>query len=177
MKRATIICGSGERNGVIGRMCSKAGSVLESEGYEVSLFYPAGMDIHHCSGCNRCVSGDCVFPDDMSAIYGSFAESDVLILTTPIRFSGPSSILKVVMDRFQPFWHKKSSHPRYCVAMMCGGSREPRFEYTEKIIKAFCITIGMEFLGSLTIPDTDNDPGDVESRTAVFLEGIIADME
>jgi len=177
MKKALIINGSGLMNGTVGRMCSKAGSVLESEGFEVSSVFPAGMDIRHCSGCNKCTDGKCVIADEMAMVYGAFSESDILVLTTPIRFSGPSSILKMVMDRFQPYWHVKGDHPRYCIAMMCGGSREPRFEYTERIIKAFSIMIGMEYLGALAIPDTDSDPGDVESRTGEFIARIIEDME
>ena len=68
---------------------------LEENGIEVDVIRPAKMDIHHCTGCNRCIDTDsCYMQDDMQVIYDAFDGSDVFILATPVYFSGPSSILK-----------------------------------------------------------------------------------
>ena len=169
MLRATIICGSADDNGVTARMCETAKSSLEGKGYDVSLYRPSEMNIGHCRDCDGCIKGTCVIEDDMSLIYRSFSESDLLILSSPIHFSGPSSIIKTVMDRFQPYWCNGMEHPDYCIALLCGGSKQPNFEITEKIIRAFCLTTRMEYRGSLQIPDTDSGIDDVGDRVERFL--------
>jgi multimeric flavodoxin WrbA len=168
--RAIVICGSADEGGVTRRMCDSAADVLRSKGYGVDEFQPSEMDIGHCRDCGSCDSNGCILNDDMSEIYDSFSQADLLILSTPIHFSGPSSIIKTVMDRFQPYWGNNGlNHPDYCMAMMCGGSKQPNFEMTERIIRMFCITTGMEYRGSLQIPDTDSGVPDVRERVERFL--------
>ena len=168
--KATIICGSANREGVTSAMCMCAKTVLEDRGYETNILYPSDMEIAHCRDCDGCRGGKCIIDDDMAGIYESYAGSDLLVLSTPIHFSGPSSLIKTVMDRFQPCWfHKGGKHPARCLAMMCGGSKEPNFDLTESIIRAFCITAGMEFGGSLRIPDTDSGAVDINGRVESFL--------
>lgn len=170
MSGAIIICGSAEEGGVTYAMCSSAKAVLEKKGYQVSLFNPSDMDLHHCRDCKGCAQGECIIEDEMSSIYRSFSESDLIVLASPIHFSGPSSILKMVMDRFQPYWcNKDLTHPDYCISMLCGGSKQPNFQITETIIRAFCLTTGMEYRGSLQIPDTDSGVSDLEDRVEKFL--------
>jgi multimeric flavodoxin WrbA len=177
MEKALIICGSANKEGCTYTMCKASERILTSRGYQTELFLPGDMDIGHCRDCGGCDGGSCVLSDDMGSIYRAFSESDHLILSTPIHFSGPSSILKMVMDRFQPYWSGKDlGHPEDCFLMMCGGSEEPRYEYTEKIVRAFCLTIGMRFLGSYTISGTDGGFDCDEGEVASFL-GVIEDME
>ena len=174
--RVSIICGSADEEGVTMRMCISAMELFRSKGHSVELFLPSEMSIAHCKDCGSCEHDGCIINDDMSEIYDSFSQADLLILSTPIHFSGPSSILKTVMDRFQPFWgNAELGHPDYCISLMCGGSKQPNFEYTERIIKAFCITTCMEYRGSLQISDTDSGIDDVKERVENFLSAIIED--
>lgn len=176
--RTTIICGSADEGGVTMRMCSSAEETLRSKGHSVELFMPSEMSIAHCRDCGSCEHDGCIIHDDMSEIYDSFSQSDLLILATPIHFSGPSSIIKTVMDRFQPYWGNKGlNHPDMCISLLCGGSKNPNFEITERIIKAFCITTGIEYRGSLQIPDTDSGVDDVKDRVVRFLSSITEDKE
>ena len=170
MVRATIVCGSADKGGVTNKMCESAADVLKSKGYDVSIFYPSEMNIGHCRDCGGCANGHCIIDDDMPEILDAFSDSELLILSGPIHFSGPSSLLKTVMDRFQPYWMKKDmKHPEYCIAMLCGGSKQPVFDITERIIRAFCLTTGMEYRGSLQIPDTDSGVDDIVQRVNRFL--------
>lgn len=159
------------------RMCESAEEMLRAKGHTVELVIPSEMDIGHCRDCASCGQGGCIIHDDMSEIYDSFSQADLLILATPIHFSGPSSIMKTVIDRFQPFWGSRGlRHPACCAAMLCGGSKRPNFENTEGIIRALCITTGMEYRGSLRIPDTDSGADDVEERVCSFLSAVTEDM-
>ncbi|MBE6524819.1 MAG: flavodoxin family protein [Thermoplasmata archaeon] len=174
--KATILCGSADPEGVTDSMCRCADEYLRSNGCQVDLFRLGSMDIGHCRDCDGCTSGKCIIEDDMSALYDSYHGSDILILASPIHFSGPSSLIKAAMDRFQPMWHDKgSSHPLMCTALLCGGSEKPNFEYTERIIKAFCITCGMNYMGSAKISATDFVVSDVSAIISSHMQGIIPD--
>jgi len=171
MAKATIVCGTADRDGVTSSMCLAAQEELENRGFEVLLLRPSEMDIGHCMDCRRCSGGRCIIDDDMAAVYDAFSDSDIFIIATPIHFSGPSSIAKMVMDRFQPYWYDRTlPHPARCLALMCGGSKEPNFDITEKVVRAFCLTTGMEYGGSLRIAGTDSFAEDIEKEVAAFVD-------
>lgn len=175
MDRILIICGSAGRGGVTETMCRVVEDTLRSRGYDAVVVYPSEMRIGHCTGCDSCRDGPCVIDDDMGVLYRLFSESDLVILASPIHFSGPSSVIKTVMDRFQMYWHCKDlPHPLGMAAMLCAGSDRPNFGPTVSIMKAFAITTGVPWVGHLEIPGTD-ESGDegVEEKVMGFLEGLM----
>ncbi len=174
--KALIVCGSGNPEGFTEAMCQGAERALRSEGWEVCTVRPYGMDIRHCSGCSGCRgSGRCVVRDDMDTVYGLFGESDLLILATPVHFSGPSSILKAVVDRFNPCWYGKGDHPRACAALMCGGGENPVFGNTVSMMKALSATAGMEWAGELCLGGTDSgDKAEYGRRAEEFTSGLLS---
>ena len=176
MFSALILFCSADRSGVTSSMCHSALRSLEDRGYNVTIRTVSDLRIEHCRDCGGCDHRDCVIRDDMDSIYLDFAKADLVIFATPIHFSGPSSIMKTVMDRFQPYWtDRERAHPRYCALMMCGGSSRPNFDPTETIVRAFSATIGMRYLGSLQITDTDRGTSDIGEETEGFVKRIIED--
>ena len=172
--KALILCG-GKRGGFTSVMCEMFSSGLISENIESSVMHPLEMNIGHCDGCGKCSDGKCVIDDDMDIIYKAFGESDLLVLSSPIRFSGPSSIIKTVMDRFQVCWYNEGKRPSYFAALLNGGMERPRFENVISSFKAFSITIDMEWLGELTISKTDSlDIDDVRNPSTAFGKDIAA---
>lgn len=177
MVSVTIICGSADVDGVTIRMCDHAGRILSDRGCDVRTFIISRMDIGHCRDCRGCSDGRCVIEDDMSQIYDSISSSDLLVLATPLHFSAPSSLLKTAMDRLQPYWYDAAlPHPRFCIGLLCGGSKEPFFEVTERILRSMCLTIGMRYLGSAKIPDTDSGDVDVGSAVSDLMASVREDM-
>ena len=178
MQRVTILCGSADPDGATRTMCGCARSHLESKGVSVNLIVVSDMDVSHCRDCDGCRDGMCVLDDEMDVIYDAFATSDMLILACPIHFSGPSSLIKLVMDRFQPYWFDETlPHPSHAVALLCGGSPEPRFDATIYTMRAFAITTGMEWKGQYCLGDTDSgvDLERIRSGVSSFLDGVIGD--
>jgi multimeric flavodoxin WrbA len=157
MDKVVFICGSGDETGVSHSVCRRLSCLLESRGIFAEVFEPNSMDIRHCTGCEACINIVCPIDDDMHIIFDSVSDVDLLVLVSPIHFSGPSSITKTVMDRFQPFWHNPDlRHPARIAAILCGGSPNPCFTHTESIIKAFAYTVGMKVVGFHHISDTDS---------------------
>jgi len=154
--KALIICGS-RKGGFTSEICESFSEGLFLHDVDSDIVFPIEMRIGHCTGCGECSKdGKCIIRDDMDDIYRAFRDADILVLASPVHFSGPSSSIKTVIDRFQPLWFKKSDHPACAAALMSGGGKGPNFTNSISIFKAFSITTGMKWLGHLEIPDTDN---------------------
>ena len=170
MPAALILCGSARKDGVTETMCRSASETLESMGYD-AVAIRITDDVSHCRDCGFCRGGGCVLDDAMSGIYGEFAKADLLVLATPVHFSGPSSLIKAAVDRFQPYWYNRDlPHPSAALGLVCAGSESPRFGPTESIFRAFCATVGMRWLGQLEFPGTDRNKGE---GAAEAVEGFI----
>jgi hypothetical protein len=108
----------------------------------------------------------------------SFEGCDLLVLACPIRFSGPSSILKAAMDRFQPYWRRGRARGGFSAAMVCGGGPRPDFSPSVRMFRAFSITVGLEWAGCLEVPGTDGmapaDAGPPAREFGLGLAGIAA---
>jgi len=153
--KAVIICGSRD-GGFTSEMCRSFSKGLAVHGISSEVFFPIGMDIKHCTGCGCCsASGECNISDEMAVFYEAFRECDLLVLASPVHFSGPSSVIKTVIDRFQTIWFVKGEHPAFAAALLSGGGPSPNYKNAISIFKAFSITADMEWLGHLEISDTD----------------------
>ncbi len=155
--RVLIVCGSANPDGTTASMCRRAAEAVWRAGSIPDLIFPGDMSIGHCTGCGRCENDSCAIKDDMDRILEAVERADLVILASPIHFSGPSSLIKTVMDRFQPYWYRKERHGGKIAAMLCGGSPEPRFHCAVYIMRAFSITVGMDWCGHLEVPNTDSD--------------------
>ncbi len=156
--KAAIIVGSARKGGNTDVQSQSVAEALAEKGFEVDTIYPSDLRIAHCNGCNKCVtSGRCHIGDDMQVIYDSFDDSDLFILATPVYFSGPSSIIKQVIDRFQCRWGSvdEPESSKY-VALLCnGGSRNPRFENVISIARAFAFGTRCRWAGECIVDSTD----------------------
>ncbi len=165
MPKALIVCGSSRTDGTTELMCRRAAEALREWGYEAVVARPEG--VLHCRDCGQCADGGCVLDDGMAPLYEEFESSDLLVLATPIHFSGPSSLIKTFVDRLQPYWFSKSSpRPSRALGLMCGGSDRPRFDHAAGTFKALCAATGMEWLGHLEVSGTDR------SRTEGVSEAV-----
>lgn len=159
-------------------MCRAAARELSVMGFRAVVVYPSD-DISHCRDCGLCTDGQCSIDDAMGQIYEEFSEADLLVLATPIHFSGPSSLVKTVLDRFQPYWYcRDMPHPKAAMALMCAGSDNPRFDHAAGIFRAFSAMVGMKWLGQLEVSGTDRTMGEgCESEVAEFVRTAVAGAE
>jgi len=175
--KALIICGSGNTDGFTYAMCGNVAEGMRESGEEVEVLDLSSMDIAHCTGCHRCSEkGECVIDDDMGILMSKYSDADILFLATPVRFSGPSSVIKTALDRFQPIWFgSERDHPILSAGILCGGSPDPKFSNIISIFKAFSITAGMKWVGELTIPGTDgmDSPEMVAKRSFDYGRDIV----
>jgi len=78
---------------------------LEATDAETTKHYITDLDIKGCMGCFNCwtkTPGKCIHTDDMQMIIQQYAESDLLILATPIYNGTVTHYLQKLMERFLP---------------------------------------------------------------------------
>lgn len=158
--KAAIIIGSARKEGNTEAQAQSIAESLSEEGFEVDIIRPSELQIQHCIGCNKCVEdGSCHLGDDMQVIYDAFDDSDLFILATPVYFSGPSSIMKQVIDRFQCRWQSIDEPVmQKTVALISnGGSRNPRFENVISIARAFAFATRCRWGGECLVDSTDEN--------------------
>lgn len=78
----------------------------KENGHDVIKHYISDLDVHPCRGCGVCMQGkDCVFKDDGFEVTHQIAESEGLIVSTPIYFGQMTGDLKVLLDRMYGITH------------------------------------------------------------------------
>ncbi len=156
--KCAIVDGSGHPGGHTGMACIRMYKVFESAGWEVEYLTVPAATSSHCNGCGSCsVTGECIIRDPISDLVGKIRSADVVVFASPIRFSGLSSQMKMLVDRMNPLWHAKQKVPRWVCWVLCGGSQEPRFSNARSELTALTLGIGSECGGYLEISGTDSD--------------------
>jgi len=99
--KIVIINGSPRRNGTTAKVLKKLKNSLEEKN-DVTVFYVnlADRSISSCIGCVNCYTkGECPIKDDMKEINENVANSDCLIIGSPVYVSNVPGILKTYIDR------------------------------------------------------------------------------
>ena len=137
-------------------------------GAETVRLDAAAFHISGCQACNECQgSGSCVLNDEMAKIYEAIDRADILVLATPLYFSGMSSQLKAVIDRCQCLWHRAkgmngpSAKSGYLLAV--GALENANFRNVLSEVRSFCIAVGITYRGELTVPGVESE-GDMRSH-------------
>ncbi len=128
-----------------------AGAVVEKIVLNEINFRPC----QECGGCDK--GGVCIIHDGMDAIYRKIADTDALILSSPIFFVSLSAQAKMMIDRFQCAWTAKyvlntvkSPRKRRGIFLSVAGSyRKDHFENARQIIRAFFATLDVEYAGEI----------------------------
>lgn len=109
MSKWLLIQGSPRVNGTCAKVIRMLNRYLEQERSDVELeiFDIARRDVTGCNGCDFCKDSDgCIIEDDMEYLEEMIDAADRIILATPVYFAGPTSQMKAVIDRLQPYYWK-----------------------------------------------------------------------
>lgn len=154
--RVLVLCSSGNAVGFTHNMCVLFDRYAREKGHESEIVNLHKLKIKDCTGCVECRDGGkCVIKDDAEKLFRKMERADILVMATPIRFNGPSSVLKRFIDRLNPYWYSSRKHPVNACGMICAGSPRPNFEHARSEMIAACNTVGMRWLGDLCVPETD----------------------
>lgn len=91
--------------GNTGRILAALEKGLEIKKPEITTKYIYQLNIKPCQGCFTCwtkTPGKCIHRDDMDEILPILAESDMLIIGTPVYIDGMTGPMKTFIDRIIP---------------------------------------------------------------------------
>ncbi|MBY0758048.1 flavodoxin family protein [Sellimonas caecigallum] len=101
-KKIVILNGSPRKKGNTSALIKAFTEGAESAGNAVKEFFLDSMNIHGCKGCFGGHSNQecpCVQKDDMSKIYPSVRDCDVIVLASPLYYWNMSGQLRTTVDR------------------------------------------------------------------------------
>ena len=155
--KVTVLCASGNTSGCTHALCGAFVDECRDRGHDAELIDLSALDIEDCNGCGVCrKKGKCILIDGSDVLFDRVENSDLVVLATPIRFNGPSSIMKRFIDRLNPYWLSDKPHPSKVCGILCGGSPEPVFSHALSELKSAAATLRAEWAGELLVSDTDN---------------------
>jgi multimeric flavodoxin WrbA len=160
------IAGSPRRNGNTDLLLAEflKGAVLK--GAEVKTIHLNNLKIMGCLHCDSCFKeGKCKIQDDMQQIYVELEKADVIVLASPVQFSGPPAMVKAMIDRCQYLWARKyvlkipplsRNRIRKGFLISVGGTRmSDTFEPTLIIVKTWFHVLEIEYAGELLFAKVD----------------------
>jgi len=163
---------------------------VKQAGADVDLLCLHGLDIRPCLGCLDCwvkTPGRCIQDDDMAGILSRMAESDVMVLATPLYVDGMNAAMKGLLDRsiplLQPWFVLADSHCRHdrverfkagkvALVSVCGFTELDNFDPLVTHAGAVSRNMRREFAGALLRPYADSLPELAEA--GVHVEDIYA---
>ena len=103
--KTVILFGSPRKKGNTRQLVDAFSETMKKAGHDVRLLNLNDMNVRPCQGCLMCAKeGKCRINDDMKDIRKYMLESDLLVYATPTYWWGPSSQLKLVIDRSIAFF-------------------------------------------------------------------------
>ena len=98
--KVLIINGSPHIDGRTATALKEVEKELNKEGIETEIVNIGNKDIRGCIGCFKCKElKKCVFDDIVNEVAKLFAESDGILIGTPVYYSGMNGTLKAFLDR------------------------------------------------------------------------------
>jgi multimeric flavodoxin WrbA len=138
---------------------------LTSAGAEVTKRNVYKLDIRPCRSCVTCMRttpGICAQKDDMASLLHLVAQSDLLMLVTPIYLDGMTGSMKTFIDRLIPLFQEgaevrdgRVGHPiredvkRGKIGLMsaCSWPEQDTFDPLVSHVKAICRNLGRKYAG------------------------------
>ena len=160
------LAGSPRRNGNTDLLLAEFMKGAVSKGAEVNTIYLNQLQIAPCQHCDACLkAGKCKVQDDMQQIYAKLEQADVVVLASPVQFSGPPSAVKAMIDRCQWLWARKyvlkipplSRERKRKGFLICVGATgmKKMFEPTLQIVKTWFHVLEIEYAGELLLSRID----------------------
>jgi multimeric flavodoxin WrbA len=165
----TLIMNGGPRKKTHAQMIEALERGLTNAGSEVITKRIYDLDIRPCQACAFCMknkSMQCAQKDDMTSLYPVVAQSDLLLLVTPVYLDGMTGPMKTFIDRLLPLIEGKievrdnrARHPLRKVAKKgkiallsaCGFPEIETFNPLVAHVKAICKNYDREYAGEVLV--------------------------
>lgn len=147
-----VLFGSPRREGNTIQLVNTFSQTMKEIGHDVRTIYLNDLNIRPCQGCLACMpKGACRINDDMKDVRKYMTEADLIVYATPVYWFGPSSQLKLVMDRSFAFFDKdynsRIKGKKAITIMTCGDENAETCEPSIEIFKRTLNLLGVSYVG------------------------------
>ncbi|MEI7542832.1 MAG: flavodoxin family protein [bacterium] len=118
------------------------------------------LKIQPCNACDKCkVTLKCVFNDEADTLIESVEKADIVIVATPIYFTGVPGALKNFIDRNQVQWYKKikDGNKKGIIILTQGDVKDKYFKPAESEIRSFFAVNNIKTVAVLKFKDMDEE--------------------
>ena len=160
------IAGSPRRDGNTDLLLAELLKGAACKGAEVKTIYLNSLKYIPCQHCDSCLrEGKCRYQDDMQQVYAELEQADVIVLASPVQFSGPPAAVKAMIDRCQCLWARKyvlniaplNRERKQKGFLISVGARNMKdmFVPTLGIVKTWFHVLELEYAGDLLLSKVD----------------------
>ncbi len=145
-KKALIITASPRKKSNSTAAAIMLAGILKLKKYGISYADINEKNIKMCIACDRCAKLlKCFRKDDGNKLIKQIEKSDVIIVASPVYFTGVPGPLKTFIDRNQPSWYKlnaKGRRPKAklkngIIILTAGDNKAKYFKAAEQEIRSF----------------------------------------
>ncbi|RKD33302.1 flavodoxin family protein [Lacrimispora algidixylanolytica] len=146
-----IITGSPRRNGNTEIMADTFAESAKTAGHDVTIKNLSTLKVDPCLACQYCFThdGTCIQQDDMNSILSDLAETDMLVLASPIYWFDVSAQTKAFVDRMYAF--AKKGFRIKSIAMLLNSGAPNVYDAAEAQLNAICSYLKWENKGVIKI--------------------------
>jgi len=155
--KTVVLFGSPRKDGNTRQLVNAASDILKQKHHDVRVLFLNDLNIRPCQGCYACLpKGICKITDDMKDIRKYMMESELIIYATPLYWFGPSSQLKLVMDRSIAFMdndYNSRIKGKKVVTLVTLGDENP--DTAKPLLDMFQMTfdlLGLSWAGHIEAP-------------------------
>ncbi len=132
--KVLILNGSPHEHGTTRRAIDEVAAVLEAEGYECEIHTLGKEGAAGCTACGGCRTlGRCVIDDCVNRLAKSLAESDGVILASPVYYAAPSGAFLSILNRlFYSSGHDKTMKVGAAIVAARRGGTTASFDVLNK---------------------------------------------
>ncbi len=128
-KNVLVLMSAGTRRGNTDQLTDAYIKGVEEQGHSVTKVYLGSMRIEGCRGCGVCQrkSNQCAIKDEMQELYPLFAESDIIVMASPLYFWTITARLKSFIERLYAISIDDKYPPKGIILLMTAGDNEETF--------------------------------------------------
>ncbi|KAF0208698.1 MAG: NADPH-dependent FMN [Actinobacteria bacterium] len=158
------IAGSPRRNGNSEQLLDACLAGAADGGARVQKLVVTDYAIEPCRGCNSCsLTGECVIHDRMHEVYAAIDSAQAIVVASPVFFATVPGVLKVLIDRMQPYWARTHvlKQPRPvrrpgALLLVRSGGDPYGFVAAEYTIKSVFAVLGIDLVGEMKVTGLDS---------------------
>jgi len=157
MAKVFSVMGSPRKGGNTDLLVAKIAEGAGAAGAGVETVRLGELEIRECDGCHACWRGrPCSKNDDTRLLYPKIADSEVLVLGTPVYWYGPTALMKAFLDRFV-YFNGEANRPlvrgkRAVVAIVLEETHEETWRPVVEFFQKSLAYLEMDLAETIVVP-------------------------